>query len=103
MITGDLTAVRMPRTVTLVHLVANTIMNPTAHDDQLAVFANAAARLEPGRRLVAEVIVPPLRRVPGPDRPDRYPGSRSARSRYSRSCRRLLLTVRDRSANRTRR
>jgi hypothetical protein len=32
---------------TLVHLVANSLMNVTTPDDQLAVFANAAAHLAP--------------------------------------------------------
>ena len=48
----------------LVYLVANTIMNVTTQDDQLAVFANAAAHLEPGGSFVVEVEVPQLRRVP---------------------------------------
>jgi SAM-dependent methyltransferase len=48
----------------LVYLVANTIMNVTTQDDQLAVFGNAAAHLEPGGCFVVEVIVPQLRRVP---------------------------------------
>jgi hypothetical protein len=47
-----------------VYLVANTIMNVTTQDDQLAVFANAAAHLEPGGCFVVEVEVPQLRRVP---------------------------------------
>jgi hypothetical protein len=38
---------RVPGTFQLVYLVGNTIMNVTAQDDQLAVFANAAAHLEP--------------------------------------------------------
>ena len=49
---------------TLVYLVANTIMNVTTQDEQLAVFANAAAHLAPGGCFVVEVIVPQLRRVP---------------------------------------
>jgi hypothetical protein len=48
----------------LVYLVANTIMNVTTQDEQLAVFANAAAHLEPGGRFVVEVGVPQLRSVP---------------------------------------
>ena len=40
------------------YLVASTIMNVTTQDDQLAVFANAAAHLEPGGYFVVEVIVP---------------------------------------------
>jgi SAM-dependent methyltransferase len=61
---GDMTTVRVPGTFTLVYLVANTIMNVTTQDDQLAVFANAAAHLEAGGCFVVEVIVPQLRRVP---------------------------------------
>ena len=55
---------RVPGVFTLVYLVANTIMNVTTQEDQLAVFANAAAHLAPGGRFVLEVIVPQLRRVP---------------------------------------
>jgi SAM-dependent methyltransferase len=62
---GDMTAARVPGgPFTLVYLVANMIMNVTAQDDQLAVFANAAAHLGPGGCFVVEVIVPQLRRVP---------------------------------------
>jgi len=61
---GDMTTTRVPGGFTLVYLVCNTIMNVTAQDEQLAVFANAAAHLEPGGCFVVEVIVPQLRRVP---------------------------------------
>jgi SAM-dependent methyltransferase len=61
---GDMTTARVPGPFTLVYLVANTIMNVTTQDEQLAVFANAAAHLEPGGSFVVEVIVPQLRRVP---------------------------------------
>jgi SAM-dependent methyltransferase len=61
---GDMRATRIPGSFTLVYLVANTIMNVTTQDDQVAVFANAAAHLEPGGCFVVEVIVPQLRRVP---------------------------------------
>jgi SAM-dependent methyltransferase len=62
---GDMTTTRVPGApFRLVYLVANTIMNVTTQDDQLAVFANAAAQLEPGGWFVVEVIVPQLRRVP---------------------------------------
>jgi SAM-dependent methyltransferase len=61
---GDMRTTRVPGTFTLVYLVANTIMNVTTQDDQLAVFANAAAHLEPGGCFVVEVVVPQLRRVP---------------------------------------
>ncbi len=61
---GDMTSTRVPGTFTLVYLVANTIMNVTTQDDQLAVFASAAAHLKPGGCFVVEVLVPQLRRVP---------------------------------------
>jgi SAM-dependent methyltransferase len=62
---GDMTAARVPGgPFRLVYLVANTIMNVTTQDDQVAVFTNAAAHLEPGGYFVIEVIVPQLRRVP---------------------------------------
>ena len=61
---GDMTSARVPGAFTLVYLVATTIMNVTTQDDQLAVFANAAAHLGPGGCFVVEVIVPQLRRVP---------------------------------------
>jgi SAM-dependent methyltransferase len=61
---GDMTTTRVAGTFTLVYLVANTIMNVTTQEEQVAVFANAAAHLEPGGRFVVEVIVPQLRRVP---------------------------------------
>jgi SAM-dependent methyltransferase len=61
---GDMRTTRVPGTFKLVYLVANTIMNVTTQDDQLAVFANAAAHLEPGGCFVVEVAVPQLRRVP---------------------------------------
>ena len=61
---GDMTTTRVAGTFTLVYLVANSIMNVTTQDDQLAVFANAAAHLAPGGSFVVEVIVPQLRSVP---------------------------------------
>lgn len=61
---GDMTTTRVPGEFALVHLVANTIMNVTTLDEQLAVFANAAAHLRPGGSFVVEVIVPQLRKVP---------------------------------------
>jgi SAM-dependent methyltransferase len=60
---GDMTTARVPGTFTLVYLVANTIMNVTTQDEQLAVFANAAAHLETGGCFVVDVIVPQLRRA----------------------------------------
>jgi SAM-dependent methyltransferase len=61
---GDMATTRVPGSFGLVYLVANTIMNVTTQDEQLAVFANAAAHLHPGGCFVLEVIVPQLRRVP---------------------------------------
>jgi hypothetical protein len=61
---GDMTSTRVPGSFTLVYLVANTIMNVTAQDEQVAVFANAAAHLEAGGCFVVQVIVPQLRAVP---------------------------------------
>jgi len=61
---GDMRSARVPGRFTLVYLVANAIMNVTTQDDQLAVFANAAAHLDPGGCFVVEVIVPQLRSVP---------------------------------------
>jgi hypothetical protein len=61
---GDMTSTRVPGIFQLVYLVANTIMNVTTQDDQVAVFANAAAHLRPGGCFVVEVEVPQLRRVP---------------------------------------
>jgi hypothetical protein len=44
--------------------VANTIMNLTTQDEQVACFRNVAAHLEPGGCFVIEVAVPGLRRLP---------------------------------------
>jgi len=64
---GDMTTTRVPGPFTLVYLVANTIMNVTTQDEQLAVFANAAAHLERGGFFVVEVLVPQLQHVPPGD------------------------------------
>ena len=61
---GDMTSARVPGEFSLVYLVRNTIMNVTTQDEQLAVFANAAAHLVVGGCFVVEVIVPQLRSVP---------------------------------------
>lgn len=61
---GDMTRTRLPGAFTLVYLVANTIMNVTTQDEQIAVFANAAAHLEPGGCFVIELMVPQLQHVP---------------------------------------
>jgi SAM-dependent methyltransferase len=61
---GDMAGVRLPRTFRVVYLVANTIMNLTEQDEQVAVFERAAEHLEPGGTFVLEVIVPQLRDAP---------------------------------------
>lgn len=61
---GDMTTTRVPGEFSLVYLVANTIMNVTTQDEQLAVFHNATAHLRAGGCFVVEVVVPQLRRVP---------------------------------------
>lgn len=64
---GDMATTRAAGEFTLVYLVANTIMNVTTQDEQVAVFANAAAHLVPGGVFVVEVLVPQLRRLPPTD------------------------------------
>lgn len=64
---GDMTTTRVSGTFKLVYLVANTIMNVTTQDEQMAVFANASAHLEPGGCFVVEVVVPQLQHVPPGD------------------------------------
>ncbi|MDQ3469004.1 MAG: class I SAM-dependent methyltransferase [Actinomycetota bacterium] len=61
---GDMSTTRVDGTFTLVYLVFNTIMNLTTQDEQVAVFANAAAHLEPGGVFLVEVGLPALRRLP---------------------------------------
>ncbi len=61
---GDMATTRVDGTFGLVYLVFNTIMNVTTQDEQVAVFENAAAHLEPGGCFVVEVVVPQVRRLP---------------------------------------
>ena len=65
---GDMTTARVDGTFTLVYLVFNTIENVTTQDEQIAVFANAAAHLAPGGRFVVEVEVPSIARLPSAER-----------------------------------
>jgi SAM-dependent methyltransferase len=60
-IVGDMTTTRAEGSFSLVYLVANAIMNVTTQDEQIAVFGNAAAHLEPGGCFVVSVIVPAFR------------------------------------------
>lgn len=61
---GDMTTARVDGTFRLVFLVWNAIMNVTTQDEQVAVFENAAAHLEPGGYFVVEVGVPKQDRSP---------------------------------------
>ena len=61
---GDMTTTRVDGSFALVYLVFNTIMNVTTQDEQVAVFRNAAAHLQPDGCFVVEVVVPQLRRLP---------------------------------------
>lgn len=61
---GDMTTARVAGEFSLVYLVFNTIMNVTTQDEQIAVFVNAAAHLEPGGCFVVEVLVPQVRLLP---------------------------------------
>ena len=65
---GDMTSTRVEGTFRVVFLVWNSIMNVTTQDEQVAVFENAAAHLEPGGVFVLEVLVPQLRRLPEGER-----------------------------------
>ena len=61
---GDMASARVPGVYSLVYLVFNTIMNVTTQDEQVAVFANAAAHLAPGGRFVVEVGLPAVAGLP---------------------------------------
>ena len=61
---GDFATTKLDETFTLAYLVANTIMNLTTQDEQVACFRNVAEHLEPGGRFVVEVLVPDLQRLP---------------------------------------
>src|ERR671935_1196521 len=60
---GDFATTRVDGTFSIAYLVANTIMNLTTQDEQVACFQNVAAHLEPGGCFVIEVLVPGLRRL----------------------------------------
>jgi SAM-dependent methyltransferase len=61
---GDFATTNVEATFAVAYLVANTIMNLTTQDEQVACFRNAAAHLEPGGCFVIEVLVPGLQRLP---------------------------------------
>ena len=62
---GNMASTRVDGTFALVYLVANTIMNVTTQDEQLAVCVNAATHLQVAGRFVVDVVVPQLRSFPG--------------------------------------
>ena len=61
---GDMASTRVAGAYSLVYLVFNTIMNVTTQDEQVAVFANAAAHLVPSGRFVVEVGLPAVSGLP---------------------------------------
>ena len=65
---GDMSSATIDGPFSLVYLVYNTIENLTAQDEQVAVFANAAAHLRPGGRFLLEVEVPSVPRIPPGER-----------------------------------
>jgi SAM-dependent methyltransferase len=65
---GDFATTRIEGTFAVAYLVANTIMNLTSQDEQVACFENVAAHLDPGGCFVIEVLVPALQRLPPGDR-----------------------------------
>jgi SAM-dependent methyltransferase len=71
---GDAGTTRVDSTFSLVYIVFNSISNLTTQDAQLAVFANAAAHLEPGGCFVVEVGVPNTGRLEVFDLSDTHVG-----------------------------
>jgi len=60
---GDMTTTRVPGPFRLVYLLANSLMNVTTQEEQVQVFTNAAAHLDPGGLFVVELVVPLLHRA----------------------------------------
>jgi SAM-dependent methyltransferase len=65
---GDFSTATVEATFMVAYVVANTIMNLTTQDEQVACFENVSAHLEPGGCFVIEVLVPRLRRLPPGER-----------------------------------
>jgi len=61
---GDFATTAVEGRFSVAYLLANTIMNLTTQDEQVACFQNAAAHLEPNGCFVVEVLVPRLQRLP---------------------------------------
>ena len=71
---GDMTTTRVDGTFSLSYIVFNSINNVTTQDGQIAVFANAAAHLEPGGHFVVEVGVQNRQRLEVFDLSDTHVG-----------------------------
>jgi SAM-dependent methyltransferase len=65
---GDFATTTVDGRFSIAYVVANTIMNLTTQDEQVACFRNAAAHLEPNGCFVIEVLVPGLQRLPPGER-----------------------------------
>jgi SAM-dependent methyltransferase len=63
-VVGDMATTVAPGEYSLVYLVYNTISNLLTQAEQVACFRNAARHLTPGGRLVIELWVPELRKLP---------------------------------------
>ena len=61
---GDFATTTVEGRFSVAYIVANTIMNVTTQDEQVACFRNAAAHLAPNGCFVVEVLVPRLQRLP---------------------------------------
>jgi hypothetical protein len=61
---GDFATTKVDGTFSVAYLVANTIMNLTTQDEQVACFRNVAAHLEPDGCFAIEVLVPRLQQLP---------------------------------------
>ena len=61
---GDFATTAVEGRFSVAFVVANTIMNLTTQDEQVACFQSAAAHLEPNGHFVVEVLVPRLQRLP---------------------------------------
>jgi len=61
---GDFATTKVDTSFTVAYLIANTIMNLTTQEAQIACFRNVAAHLPPGGCFVVEVMIPELRRLP---------------------------------------
>ena len=61
---GDFATTTVEATFPVAYVVANTIMNLTTQDEQVACFQNVATHLEPGGCFVIEALVPGLQRLP---------------------------------------